>query len=90
MNQIKGIIYTDDKKIIAEAEKGLTAAAVLQKYNTAFYAPCGGNGTCGKCRVWLKEDTSQNQVLACQTTVTKDCLVHLDSACVSERGRQKK
>ena len=59
MNQIKGIIYTDDKKIIAEAEKGLTAAAVLQKYNTAFYAPCGGNGTCGKCRIRIRGEISE-------------------------------
>ena len=59
MNQIKGIIYTDDKKIIAEAEKGSTAAAVLQKYNTAFYAPCGGNGTCGKCRIRIRGEISE-------------------------------
>ena len=59
MNQIKGIIYTDDKKIFAETEKGVTAASVLQKYHTSFYAPCGGNGTCGKCRIRIRGEISE-------------------------------
>ncbi len=59
MNQIKGIIYTENQKIFAETEKGTTASAVLQKYNTAFYAPCGGNGTCGKCRIRIRGEISE-------------------------------
>lgn len=34
-------------------------------------APCGGNGTCGKCRVEL----DGREVLACQTVVDRDMTV---------------
>ena len=37
-------------------------------------APCGGKGTCGKCRVWVEGQ----EVLACQT------LVHADMTVVTE------
>ena len=36
-------------------------------------APCGGNGTCGKCRVGL----NGREVLACQTAVDRDMTVKL-------------
>lgn len=36
-------------------------------------APCGGKGTCGKCKVWLQG----KEVLACQTRVTRELTVHL-------------
>ena len=34
-------------------------------------APCGGKGTCGKCRVIL----DGREILACQTTVERDMTV---------------
>lgn len=36
-------------------------------------APCGGKGTCGKCRVTLEDGS---QVLACQTIVSRDMVVN--------------
>lgn len=36
-------------------------------------APCGGNGTCGKCRVIL----DGQEVLSCQTVVNRSMTVHL-------------
>ena len=59
MKQIKGIIYTEDKTIFAETEAGTLASTVLQKYQTSFYAPCGGNGTCGKCRIRVRGEISE-------------------------------
>ncbi len=35
-------------------------------------APCGGRGTCGKCRVWLEG----KEILACQTIVSRDMTVY--------------
>ena len=40
-------------------------------------APCGGNGTCGKCRVLLRVGETNQTVSACQTTLTQDCTVTL-------------
>ena len=34
-------------------------------------APCGGKGTCGKCKVWV----DGQEVLACQTPVDRDMVV---------------
>lgn len=31
--------------------------------------PCGGKGTCGKCRVYLKDQKERRSVLACKTPV---------------------
>lgn len=38
-------------------------------------APCGGNGTCGKCEVSLTQDDETSPVLACKTQVQSDCTV---------------
>ncbi len=43
-------------------------------------APCGGNGTCGKCQVSLSIDGASSRVLACQTRVDQDCTVTLPNA----------
>ena len=37
-------------------------------------APCGGKGTCGKCRVLLEGA----EVLACQTLVDRDMTVQIE------------
>jgi len=39
-------------------------------------APCGGNGTCGKCKVTLRDG---REVLACQTGVDQDMAVFLSA-----------
>lgn len=40
-------------------------------------APCGGNGTCGKCSVLLDQNGNVSRVLACKTPVLRDCTVTL-------------
>ncbi|NLI92657.1 MAG: DUF4445 domain-containing protein [Peptococcaceae bacterium] len=37
--------------------------------------PCGGKGTCGKCRVLIKEEKTEKPVLACKTLVQEDMTV---------------
>jgi len=37
-------------------------------------APCGGKGTCGKCKVWV----DGREVLACRTEICRDILVRTD------------
>lgn len=65
------------KGISVEVDTGST---VLQAQIAARLhpdAPCGGNGTCGKCRVQIEEET----VLSCQTVVDRDLTVILPSYC---------
>jgi uncharacterized 2Fe-2S/4Fe-4S cluster protein (DUF4445 family) len=40
-------------------------------------APCGGNGTCGKCSVLLRQGEETKRVLACRTRIEADCTVTL-------------
>ena len=41
-------------------------------------SPCGGNGTCGKCKALLTEDGRTQNVLSCQKRVVRDCSVSID------------
>jgi uncharacterized 2Fe-2S/4Fe-4S cluster protein (DUF4445 family) len=54
---------------IVHAEPGENLLDVLTRNGIEIYAPCGGNGTCGKCMIWTRE---QGTVFACQTTLHKD------------------
>lgn len=57
--------------IEAECEPGTRILSLLQNLNLSPNAPCGGNGTCGKCKVIL----DGQEVLSCQTELVQDCTV---------------
>lgn len=57
--------------------KGTTLADAAKRAGIFLDAPCGGNGTCGKCAVELEANGEFTRVLACQTFVTRDCAVRL-------------
>ena len=59
--------------------QGANLLAALRGHAAAPEAPCGGQGTCKKCRVLV----DGAEVLACQTRVTRDMTVLLphESAC---------
>ena len=44
------------------------------------HAPCGGQGTCGKCTVFLVGDGGETPVLACRTAAEEGMTVRLPSA----------
>ncbi len=52
---------------IRVAENSILLQA-LRENGYDIYSPCGGNGTCGKCKVWLKGEGSVN---ACACIVTE-------------------
>ena len=54
-----------------QAAEGENLLQVLQRAGLAPDAPCGGNGTCGKCKVLV----NGTEMLACQTAVTQDMVV---------------
>jgi uncharacterized 2Fe-2S/4Fe-4S cluster protein (DUF4445 family) len=60
-----------------KAETGENLLDVLSLHGIDIFAPCGGKGTCGKCRVWTR---SHGTVFACQTTITQDDEIVLPSA----------
>lgn len=51
------------------AVNGDNLLKIIQQVNTDFYAPCGGNGTCGKCRVNIP---GEGFVTSCLYSVERD------------------
>ncbi|MEQ3363374.1 ASKHA domain-containing protein [Raoultibacter massiliensis] len=50
-----------------ETAPGQTLLKVLQNAGETVFAPCGGAGTCGRCRVLVRDGESVGYRLACQT-----------------------
>ncbi len=63
----------DEVKII-ESETGLSLLDILRKRDYEIYAPCGGKGTCGKCKVRIR---NEGDVLACRYYPSHDIEVIL-------------
>jgi uncharacterized 2Fe-2S/4Fe-4S cluster protein (DUF4445 family) len=84
----------DDIEIHVQTGTLISKAAVMA--GCAVETPCGGMGTCGKCKVVVsgeasvpdatetrhltEEEISQGIRLACRTSVTGDCLVTVPTA----------
>jgi uncharacterized 2Fe-2S/4Fe-4S cluster protein (DUF4445 family) len=58
---------------IITAQSGQSLQSCLRQAGFSDDAPCGGNGTCGKCKCLI----DGKEVLACQTLVTRDLVVTL-------------
>ncbi|HDZ43289.1 MAG TPA: 2Fe-2S iron-sulfur cluster binding domain-containing protein, partial [Phycisphaerae bacterium] len=70
-----------------------TALEVAAQAGLTIQTPCGGSGTCGKCRVQFTsgaceptasdgEQLSDDEIaagwrLACQTSICEDCVIHV-------------
>lgn len=67
-----------EKSIFVEGKTTVLQAA--RQLDIQLSAPCGGNGTCGKCRVKIGDE----EVRACQTYVDADITVEL-----LQQGRER-
>ena len=63
------------QKVNISAEQGENLLSCLRRGGIFPDAPCGGHGTCGKCRVILEG----REVLACQTAVEGNMTVRIPS-----------
>ena len=80
-------IYITDHNKTIEAKAGENLLAVLREAGFGPDAPCGGKGTCGKCKVLV----NGNEQLACQTAVDAPMdvtLPHSGSAAILTEGLQ--
>ena len=66
-------VYIQNNGRILKAQEGEKLLSLLQKWGLAPDAPCGGRGTCGKCKVTV----NGQEVLACHTEVRADMEVIL-------------
>lgn len=70
MKQYKIIFLPSLIQISVDTDKSILEA--LRSSGFTPDAPCGGNGTCGKCKVLLQTSDGSKEVLACQTRVVED------------------
>ncbi len=92
---IKGIVKQNDNIKVISAEQGESLLSALRAAGCIIHSPCGGNGTCGKCKVkafgalsdmtdaeslFLSADAKKSGVrLACKAKVLGDFEVTLFS-----------
>lgn len=62
-------VQKEGQKRIVETDGFDLLLTVLRNAQFDIYAPCGGNGTCGKCKVWIKGEGS---VSSCVYPVGED------------------
>jgi uncharacterized 2Fe-2S/4Fe-4S cluster protein (DUF4445 family) len=88
------ITFLPDKKDI-EVNKGTTALEALERAGINIDTPCGGKGTCGKCKILIKkgistatlieknllseEEIKKGFRLACQAKLFKDSIIEVPS-----------
>lgn len=72
-------INTDERTIEAECDSGKTLLDVLRDNNVQVSAPCGGAGTCGKCRVLVTDSAGTSFRLACETKVADGMQVAVET-----------
>ncbi|MBQ0134344.1 MAG: DUF4445 domain-containing protein [Clostridiales bacterium] len=93
--------FSDGKEIVSTARSGESLMEIAKGAGVDIDAPCGGNGTCGKCRVRLlegevdckqskhisDEDWAKGWRLACQSKILDACTVEVpDSASAFKTG----
>ncbi len=66
---------------ILEAAAGADLHGILREAGVILDAPCGGQGTCGKCKVLVEGKA----VLACRTVIDRDLTVTLPKAVAGQR-----
>ena len=78
MSRVRVVRSGKTEVFLAKSDESLLD--VLRRNGVSVAAPCGGNGTCGKCRVTLRRGDAEETVLACRTAAGEDCEVLLEEA----------
>ncbi len=63
--------------LIYEARPGMSIMDAIRFNDLKLDAPCGGNGTCKKCKVIVTDEKGTREVLACMTKITGDITVDI-------------
>lgn len=71
-------IFITDQHYDVDAS-GQSVLDAIQSCGIDFSAPCGGNGTCGKCQVLVHDSEGMHYLLACQTKLEDDMEIHIES-----------
>ena len=95
--------FEDGEKVVTYGQEGEKLLDLAKLSNVAIDAPCGGNGSCGKCRVKLVSGELDSQItrhitqeeyeegwrLACISRITGDVEVMVPDIASAYRSRMK-
>ena len=71
-------LLTGERQMQISAEAGMTILDALRsREGLSIHAPCGGQGTCKKCTVYLVTPQGEKPVLACRTESREGMTVRL-------------
>lgn len=84
--------YEDEVPVCVQAQSGENLLRVAKRGGVALWAPCGGEGSCGRCRVRLisgtlaslpsfyiaDEDYREGVRLACLSRVSGDAVLQIE------------
>lgn len=73
-------LLCNDRAETVAVTKGQTLLDVIRGEELPVHAPCGGQGTCQKCTVYLVTEAGEEAVLACRTAAEEGMVVRLPSA----------
>ena len=89
----KVTVVKGKQQVTVVVEQGITLLSAIQKAGISVSFPCGGKGSCGKCKVkaegavssflpqeskWITLEERQQKVrMACYTTVEGDCEIEV-------------
>lgn len=62
-------VHFNGKKDLIASQRGENLLKLLQDHKYEIYSPCGGNGTCGKCKVFLKDE---GYITSCMYNLEED------------------
>ena len=72
-------VIADGVEHVTEYSHPVLASQAIADSGVSLYAPCGGKGICGKCRVKIGGEytprTADGYALACRTTLTGDSYI---------------
>lgn len=82
----------DDEPLFVQAREGENLLRALKRAGVALWAPCGGEGSCGRCRVKLisgtleslpsfyisDEDYREGWRLACLSRLTENVILYIE------------
>ncbi len=95
------LLYENRGKVVVQARPGETLLDLIRTHSLPVDAPCGGKGTCGKCRIKLsqgqadtgtggffsEEEKAGGWCLACQSQVRSDASFFVPESSFSYAAR---
>ena len=74
------IVLSNDNTFTVPFIDGQTLLEVIRGEGVPVHAPCGGQGTCEKCTVYLVTEAGEQAVLACRTAAEDGMTVRVPAA----------